>query len=143
MKKIFVILVALIGFGISVNAQEQAAQKQTNDLLAFTEEAPSTSVVDILIEANDVAYELCNYFNGSWVDVGLKIYCSFGGDVYTCTAYKITKGLCAINGAIKLSIEGNYDAGLRSLLSGATDIFVASRAGSNAYRLAKSGMSYR
>ncbi|MDR1544316.1 MAG: hypothetical protein LBS50_07940 [Prevotellaceae bacterium] len=140
MKKYLLILVAVIGFGISANAQELAVNnvsKQysaSTELLAYTE-STSTSVVDILVYANDAAYEMCNYFNGSWVDTGLKIYCSFGGDIYTCTAYKIVKGMCAINGAIKLSIEGNYDAGLRALLSGTTDIFVASKVGTNAFKL--------
>ena len=135
MRKFLMILVAVIGFGISANAQ-------SSDLLAHVEStstSTSTYIVDVLVYANNAADELCNYFNGSWVDRGLKIYCAFGGDVYTCTAYKVVKGMCAINGAIKLSIEGNYDAGLRSLLSGATDILVVSKVAGqrNAFKLTK------
>ena len=113
MKKFIVILVALIGFGISANAQERYAEN--NDLLAYTASTSSTTI-EILVKANRYVDDLCNYFGGSLLDSGLKIYCKFGGDVYTCTAYRVVQASCTINGAVKLVIEGDMTGALIRLL---------------------------
>ncbi len=83
----------------------------------------SSTAIEILVKASETVEELCDYFNGSWADVGLTLYCSFGGDVYTCTAHKVVKAVCGINGAIRLTIEGDYEAALKKLLTSSTTVY--------------------
>ena len=121
MKKIILVLVVMIGFGFIANAQERYAEN--NNLLAYVESTSSTTI-DILVSANQYVDDLCNYFDGSLADYGLKIYCKFGGDVYTCTAYKVVKYACAVNGAVRLYIEGDTDAALIRLFNGFSPVKV-------------------
>ncbi|MDR0969562.1 MAG: hypothetical protein LBM67_03375 [Lentimicrobiaceae bacterium] len=104
MKKSLMILVAIIGFGISVNAQKQDAE--SDNLLAYTTKTSSTTVYEVLVYANSAVNDLCDYFGGSMLDYGLNIYCKYGGDIYICTAYKVVSVACTINGAVKLVIDG-------------------------------------
>lgn len=83
----------------------------------------SASTIEILVKASDAVDDFCNYFNGSWVDTGLTLYCAFGGDVYTCTAYKVVRAACGINGAVRLAIEGDYEAALKKLLTSSTTVY--------------------
>ena len=83
----------------------------------------SASAIEILVKASDAVDELCNYFNGSWLDTGLTLYCNFGGDVYTCTAYKVVRAACGINGAVRLAIEGDYETALKKLLTSSTTVY--------------------
>lgn len=99
----------------------------------------SNSVVDILVEANRVVDDVCNYFDGSWADVALTLYCSFGGDVYTCTAYKIVQAACAITGAVRLYIEGDFNNATKKVLTTGAKIWVMSKAGSK-FKLSPSNM---
>jgi len=119
MKKIFVILVALIGLGFSANSQEKKAENSS--LLEYSN-STSSKTVSILVKANKAVDDLCNYFDGSIVDYGLKIYCKFGGDIYTCTSYKVVSAACAINGAVRLYIEGDMDSALIRFFNGFSDV---------------------
>lgn len=83
----------------------------------------SSSTIEILVKASDAVDEFCNYFNGSWVDTGLTLYCTFFNDVYTCTAYKVVRAACGINGAVRLAIEGDYEAALKKLLTSSTTVY--------------------
>lgn len=83
----------------------------------------SASAIEILVKASDAVDEFCNYFNGSWIDTGLTLYCAFGGDVYTCTAYKVVRAACGINGAVRLAIEGDYETALKKLLTSSTTVY--------------------
>lgn len=85
------------------------------------------SVIDILVYANSAVDDLCNQFNGSWVDTALTVYCSFGGDIYTCTAYKIVQAACTVNGAVRLVIEGDTSAALKKILVGSTKVYSVSK----------------
>lgn len=95
----------------------------------------SASMMEVLVYANNAVDDLCNYFNGSWVDTGLSIYCSFGGDVYTCTAYRVAKAACSINGAVKLYIEGDISGALRKTISAADAVFKLFKHSSTEYEL--------
>ena len=99
----------------------------------------SNSTVELLVEANEVVNEVCEYFNGSWLDTGLKIYCTLGGDVYTCTTYKITKLACSISGAIKLYMEGDINNATKKVLTTGAEIWVMSKVG-NKINLSPSNM---
>lgn len=89
----------------------------------------SSSVVDLLVYANQAVDDLCNYFNGSWVDVGLTLYCTFGGDVYTCTAYKVVQATCVGSEAVRLYIEGDIEGAIKKTLQGSAKIYSVSKIG--------------
>ena len=99
-----------------------------SDDYAYGQESEcEASVIDILVYANSAVDDLCNQFNGSWVDTALTVYCSFGGDLYTCTAYKIIQAACTVNGAVRLMIEGDASAALKKILVGSTKIYSVSK----------------
>ena len=81
----------------------------------------------MLVYASDVVDDLCNEFNGSWLDTGLRIYCRFGGDVYTCTAYRIVSAACGINGVVRLMMEGDANNALKRALDYSSKIFNVSK----------------
>ncbi len=98
-----------------------------------TQSDSDASVIDILVYANSAVDDLCNYFNDSWANTALTIYCSFGGDMYTCTAYKVVQAACTVNGAVKLMIEGDASAALKKMISGATKIYSVSKVSDKFY----------
>ncbi len=118
MKKYFLFIALMF---ISLSAA-QANSTTTNNI--NTAEVEGHDVIEILVQVNQAVDDLCNYFDDSWLDTGLNIYCKLGGDIYTCTAYRIVKYTCGINGVIKLSIEGDFEGALKRALVTATDTFV-------------------
>lgn len=131
----------LLGAFISVHANNnevsnlQNSKIETDESLTVSIEIVSVSndLVDILVYASDAAAELCDYFSGSWLDAGLTVYCAFGGDVYTCTAYKVVQAACAINGAIRLSLQGDISATLKQLLYTSAKIYAVSKVSQKFY----------
>lgn len=132
MKKILITLafIGILAFSAFAEEPERPIVPADNQPVTVTVLSVSNSAVEFLVEANKVVYEVCDYFNGSWLDTGLKIYCTFGGDVYTCTTYKITKMACSISGAIKLYMEGDINNSLKKILTTGAEIWVMSKAGS-------------
>lgn len=125
MKRLFLISV-IICFTFTAKAIENK-NVTGNDNSALTETSSSASVAEVLVYANNAVDDFCNYFNGSWVDIGLTVYCSFGGDVYTCTAYKVLQVACTVNGAVKLYIEGDIESAIKKALQGTSKIYTMSK----------------
>lgn len=84
----------------------------------------STSM-ELLVEASDALDEFCNYFDNSWVDVGLSVYCSFAktGVYGECIIYKAVKALCGINGVVRLSMEGDISNAIKLGLKTGTQVY--------------------
>ncbi|MBP5541597.1 MAG: hypothetical protein J6X88_08130 [Bacteroidales bacterium] len=134
MKKILLTISLVGGIMASAfaNGPEQppmASDNPTDETITVTVISVSNTAVELLVEANNVVNDVCNYFNGSWVDYGLKIYCSLGGDVYTCTAYKITKMACSISGAIKLYMEGDINNATKRILATGAEVWAMTKMG--------------
>ena len=108
---------------MSVVAFANETESVSASSLMASNSSNSTTVYEMLVYTTDVVDDLCNYFNGSWLDTGLNIYCKFGGDVYTCTAYKVVSVACGINGVVKLSVQGDYNEALKKALNTSTKIF--------------------
>ena len=127
MKKFYLLIAGLFivtNFAFSKTIDEKNVSKKYDLSLTIPVNTEAgTSTVEILVKANQYVDDLCNYFNGSWVDTGLKIYCKLGGDVYTCTAYKVVNISCSVNGAVRLAIEGDYESALKMLLTTTPDIY--------------------
>lgn len=128
MKKICLFLVGLfiltnIALPNTINDKKVSKKYDLSLIINPINTETGTSTVEILVKANQYVDDLCNYFNGSWVDTGLKIYCKLGGDVYTCTAYKVVNISCSVNGAVRLAIEGDYESALKRLLTATPDVY--------------------
>lgn len=84
----------------------------------------STSM-ELLVEASDALDEFCNYFDNSWADVGLSVYCSFAktGVYGECIIYKAVKALCGINGVVRLSMEGDISNAIKLGLKTGTQVY--------------------
>ena len=120
MKKLLMTLTIL---AMSVVAFANETESVSASSLMASNSSNSTTVYEMLVYTTDVVDDLCNYFNGSWLDTGLNVYCKFGGDVYTCTAYKVVSVACGINGVVKLSLQGDYNEALKKALNTSTKIF--------------------
>lgn len=125
MKKGLLLTMGLLFLFTSFTFAENEKANEMNglEIVAIYPSEAESSTIEILVKASDAVDEFCNYFNGSWVDTGLTLYCAFGGDVYTCTAYKVVRAACGINGAVRLAIEGDYEAALKKLLTSSTTVY--------------------
>lgn len=147
MKKILFLVAFISGVFASTFAStpDNQINNKTN-VIELSDDMPvtvtvlsvSSTAVELLVKANDAVYEACEYFNGSWADVGLTLYCKFNpGSVYVCTAYKITKLACGISGAVKLSLEGDFNNAAKKALLAAGSIWVMSKKGNLSYDLVR------
>lgn len=135
MKKLILICLSMF-FVAVVNAnnitteivlQEDAEMQELLDAEA--------SAFDIVVWATDAVDELCNAFNGTWADTILTVYCSFGGDPYVCTAYAVYRAACGINGAVRLTIKGDYNAALKSALTSSTKVYSVYKVSEKVYEI--------
>lgn len=99
--------------------QSSGENQETDVLIAYD----SSTLYEVLVYASNTVDNLCNYFNDSWADVALTWYCKLGGDVYTCTAYKLVTAACGMNGVVRLMIEGDYNAALKRALKTSAKVF--------------------
>ncbi len=134
MKKILLML-SLALFSINAFAGNSETSVEIENL------AEDSRVIEVLVEANAALDDLCDYFSGSWADTGLKIYCTFNKASAVCLAYKIVKVTCTINGAVRLSIEGDWNGAIKQSLIGATEVYVLSKTSSRSFEL-KPSRSY-
>ena len=83
--------------------------------LKVTVLSATSSSMELLVEASDALNDFCNYFDNSWADVGLTLYCAFAGTgVYgECIIYKAVKAMCGINGVVRLSMEGDISGAIK------------------------------
>lgn len=146
-------LIALVGFSM-MSTFANPSQYQNDPPTSADEKlielpvtvrviSESNGTLELLVEANRVVDEVCDYFNGSWLDTGLRIYCTFNGASAECLAYRIVKAACGINGAIRLYIEGNYNDATKKLLTTGADIWKMVMVGNTVekgVKLVKSGM---
>ncbi|MCH5318553.1 MAG: hypothetical protein J1E38_02450 [Paramuribaculum sp.] len=117
-----------LSFEVDVNSAE---------LLASTANY-GNSALEVLVWANNAVDDLCGYFNGSWADVGITLYCTFGGDPYTCTTHKVIKAMCAVNGAVKLYIEGtNIPEAIKQTLLATSTIYNLTKIDNRKYKISK------
>lgn len=103
---------------------------ETNDGLKVTTVkvtvlSVTSSSMELLVEASDALNDFCNYFDNSWVDVGLTVYCSFAktGVYGECVIYKAVKALCGINGVVRLSMEGDISSAIKLGLKTGTQVY--------------------
>lgn len=135
MKKVVLLaLASLLSVCAFAENFEKRSTEPTDQPKAVCEEA-GASAFEVLVWASDAVDDLCNYFNGSWADTALTVYCSFGGDVYTCTAYKVVRAACSVNGAVRLTIQGDYEAALKSLLTASTKVYSVYKISQKAFKI--------
>lgn len=140
MKKIIFTLMMILCTSSFSFAQTSTENYSSNDLLAYT--PPASSAIEILVEANDAVYDLCNYFNGSWADTGLTLYCVFNKTSTVCLVYYAAKATCYFSEVFKLYIEGDFNNALKRTLTTAADVYKLTKT-SNGYILSPSNMCPR
>ena len=103
-------MVALVFSTLSYsnNVNEESFLVEIN----VVESSSGSSMMEIIVKANKAVDDMCNYFDNSWVDKGLSVYCKFNKTSAACVAYNVTKAVCAINGAVKLYIEGDISSAI-------------------------------
>lgn len=98
---------------------ENSLNVDHSQLLAYN----STTTYEMLVYASSTLDDLCGQFEDSWLNTGLKWYCRLGGDVFTCTAYRIVSYTCMANDVVRLVLEGDYNSALKKALNTAASTF--------------------
>lgn len=132
MRKLIVFIVFSMLGSINVFAGNNIVSSE------LSHETQDNKIIEVLVEANAALDDVCDYFNGSWVDTGLKIYCTFNKTSAVCVVYKVVKVTCHINGAVRLLIEGDWSNGIRQSLIGATEVYQLTKVGRDEYELSPS-----
>lgn len=150
MKKIILLFLlagclASSSFGVTSTIQNQPyypiLTNQTideGDVVTFkvTVLSVTSTSMELLVEANNAVYEFCEYFNNSWVDIGLSLYCTFGGSPYgECVIYKAMKAACGISGAIKLYLEGDISGAIKAGIKTGQTLYSISKMSERSYKL--------
>ena len=135
MKKIALLFAVCGGLSFSVfanqlykapiNGNEEPNTFSTEGTIKVTVISVSTTSMELLVEASDALDEFCNYFEGSWADIGLTVYCTFAGTgVYgECIIYKAVKAMCGINGVVRLTMQGDISSAIKKGIKTGTQIY--------------------
>lgn len=150
MKKLF-LLFALIGCislscranqtnNSTINDNEEPIEIEASSneaTMKITVLSTSSTAMELLVEASDALDEFCNYFDNSWADVGLTVYCAFAGTgVYgECVIYRAVKAMCGLNGVVRLSMEGDISNAIKKGLKTGTQIYSIVKQTSTAFRI--------
>ena len=128
MKKILVCLsMLLLSANVFANNSESGTSVMT--------QSQGNGAIEVLVKANAAVDDLCDYFNDSWANTGLRIYCTFNKASMVCVAYRVVKVTCAVNGAVRLMIEGDWNGAIKQSLAGATDLYQLTKRSGNSYEL--------
>ena len=109
----------------SINGNEEPTADNSGSTIKITVISVSSTSMELLVEASDALDEFCNYFEGSWADVGLTLYCAFAGTgVYgECIIYKAVKAMCGINGVVRLTMQGDISSAIKKGIKTGTQIY--------------------
>ncbi len=111
MKKLFLLAVTIFSFS-SIYAANNEQQTFNEAVSPKTMYYADSDTIKVLVEISDTVDELCSYFDNSWADIGLSIYCKTPGAAatpITCTTFMVVDAICVANGIIQLSIEGDWE----------------------------------
>lgn len=102
----------------------------------------SSTRMEMLVEFSDALNDFCNYFDDSWMDVGLSVYCAFTktGVYGECIVYRAWKAMCAVNGAVRLYMEGDISMAIRKGLKAGAQIYSLTKTASTTFKLTESAM---
>ena len=135
MKKFFLFFALLGGLSFSVLANnpyntpisgnDEPTAVSSEGTMKVTVVSVSSTSMELLVEASNALDEFCNYFEGSWDDVGLTVYCTFAGTgVYgECIIYKAVKAMCGINGVVRLTMQGDISGAIKKGIKTGTQIY--------------------
>lgn len=99
----------------------------------------SSTSMELLIEASDALDDFCNYFDNSWVDVGLTVYCTFAktGVYGECIIYKAVKAMCGLNGVVRLTLEGDISGAIKKGIKTGTQIYSIAKQSRTAFAISE------
>lgn len=99
----------------------------------------SSTTMELLVEASDALNDFCNYFDNSWVDVGLTVYCTFAktGVYGECIIYKAVKAMCGLKGVVRLSMEGDISNAIKMGLKTGTQIYSIAKQSRTAFAISE------
>ena len=143
-KKIFlVVLFCCTAFSLFAKQPENPPYdetKETSEIIGtVTVLSVSSTSIELLIEASDALNDFCNYFENSWADVGISLYCTFAGTgVYgECIIYKAFKAMCGINGVVRLTMEGDISNAIKRGIKTGTQIYSIVKQSQKAFALSE------
>lgn len=135
MKKILLLFAFLgcIAFTVSANHPDNPPIDDNEGVLSDNCEgsikvtflSATSTTMELLVEASDALNDFCNYFDNSWADIGLSVYCTFAktGVYGECIIYKAFKAMCGINGVVRLTMEGDISGAIKKGIKTGTQIY--------------------
>lgn len=137
MKKILLYSLFFFCFSLIASAENKQSDNFVVEITNIEKTVKGTYAIELLVKANEAVDQACDWFNGSWADVGLTVYCTFNKASYVCTAYKIVKGACHVNGAVKLMIEGDWNNAIKQSVIQASKIYKFTKHNSKEYEISE------
>lgn len=150
MKKLFLLfaLIGCISFSCRANQTENSPindNEEPIEIEASSNESTmnvtvlsaSSTAMELLIEGSRDLEEFCNYFDNSWMDVGLTVYCAFSqtGVYGECIVYRAFKAMCGLNDVFILTLEGDISNAIKKGLKTGTQIYSIVKQTSTAFRI--------
>lgn len=127
----------LLVLAFNVKAENVERESFELEIVSIEEKSDGSYAIELFVKANEAVDEACSWFNGSWADVGLTVYCNINRVSAVCTAYKITKAACSLNNAVKLMIEGDWNTAIKNLIIQASKTYNFTRIGSKEYEISE------
>lgn len=118
LKKILFLAIAIFSFS-SLYAAETGTQISKKTISQTEMICADNDTLTVFVQASNTVDELCSYFEDSWVDIGLSIYCNTPAGAATpttCTVFKVVKYICVSNDIIQLTIEGDFNGAAKQVV---------------------------
>ncbi len=136
MKKIFIVILFLSFLFINANATQVARQESMNDTIYFQILEVNNTTLELLVYATSTVSEFCDKVSSPEISVPIGLICAFtnaGNPV--CYIYGAMMAACAVNEAVKLTLEGDFTRAVLSAVGAGTKVYKMSKVDFTTYKI--------
>ena len=138
MKKIIFlgIVCCMILSSFKANANQVTVYNEVNDTIYFQVLEVNSRTMEVLLYATSTVDEFCKVLSRKEVSVPIGLMCAFAGAGNpVCYVYGAVMAACAINGAVKLAIEGDFTNVILESVSAGTKVYKMSKVNTSTYKI--------
>lgn len=123
-------------FSLSAFATNPPIEQQENEDVMYVQILEANSnYIDILVYANSVVDEFCDFLSRKDISVSVGLYCAFMPENPMCWAYGVAMAACSVKGAVELYIEGDFNNAILETLSASTKVYKMSKVDSKKFKI--------
>ena len=106
-------------------ATEDSCDVTCEGTICVTVLSVSSTTMEVLVDWSNDLDAFCDYFNDSWLDAGLTLYCAFAGTgVYgECIIHRVIKATCGLNKVFLLTMQGDISSAIKQGLKTGAQIY--------------------